>query len=250
MGARGQSYFEEAHRIGGLTAKMRLASLSRVTSTEAVTGDDSPDLLTRLDNAMGQVRVEFGRSDGERALAAGSGEAATLRNHLATYLDLMTQRALFLGDVAATIRRINEAAASTLHVARVSVWFLDDARTKIVCQDLFEQSQRRHSGGTELLEKDFPTYFRALETERTIAANDAHRDPRTSCFSQVYLTPLGINSMLDVPIWYAQKMVGVVCHEHVGPRRTWNKDDETFAYLMAGFVALALERNGGPRSSR
>ncbi len=231
-------------------AKMRLAQIARVTSTEALTGDDSPDVLSRLDNAISQVRSEFGRSDGERALAAGSGEAAVLRNQLNTFLDLMTQRGLFLGDVAATIRRIDEAAASTLKVERVSVWFLDEARTKIVCQDLFESTQARHSSGTELFAKDFPAYFRALETERTIAANDAHRDPRTSCFSQVYLTPLGINSMLDVPIWHGQRMIGVVCHEHIGPRRTWNKDDETFAYLMAGFVALALERTGKPNSIR
>ncbi len=242
MGARGQFYFDEAHKLGGLMAKMRLASLARVTSTEAVTGDDSPDLLTRLETALNLVRTEFSRGEAERALDIGSGEAKVLRNQLQTFLDLMTQRGLFLGDVASTIRRINEAAASTLHVARVSVWFLDEGRTKIVCKDLFEAAQRKHSQGTELFAKDFPSYFRALESERTIAAHDAHKDPRTACFSQVYLTPLGINSMLDVPIWNGQRMIGVVCHEHVGPRRTWNKDDETFAYLMAGFVALALER--------
>jgi GAF domain-containing protein len=229
---------------------MRLASLARVTSTEAVTGDDSAELLTRLEGAMNQVRAEFTRGEGERVLAAGSGEAAVLRSQLQIFLDLMTQRGLFLSDVGATIRRINEAAASTLRVARVSIWFLDDKRTKIICKDLFEQAQRRHSSGTELFAKDFPAYFRALETERTIAAHDAHTDPRTSCFSTVYLTPLGINSMLDVPIWHGQKMVGVVCHEHVGPRRTWNKDDETFAYLMAGFVALALEQAAASREPR
>jgi len=246
MGARGQFFFDEAHRIGGLSAKVRLASLARITSTEAVNGEDSSDVLTRLEKALDLVRNEFRKTDGERALAAGAGEAPGLRFHLQTFADLMTQRSLFLGDVSATIRRINEAAASALQVRRVSVWFLDEQRTKITCKDLFEQTERRHSHGTELHAKDFPAYFRALESERTIAANDAHRDPRTSCFSTVYLGPLGITSMLDVPIWHQQKMIGVVCHEHVGVRRTWNKDDETFAYLMAGFVALALERAGRP----
>jgi GAF domain-containing protein len=50
--------------------------------------------------------------------------------------------------------------------------------------------------------------------------------------------------MLDVPIWVGQRMVGVICHEHVGPSRTWNSDEETFSYLMSNFVALALERGG------
>lgn len=247
MGARGQFFFDEAHRIGGLAAKVRLASLARITSTEAVNGQDSSEVLARLEKGLELVRNEFRKTDGDhRGLAAGAGEASGLRFHLQTFADLMTQRSLFLGDVGATIRRINEAAASALQVQRVSVWFLDEQRTKITCKDLFESAERKHSHGTELHSKDFPAYFRALESERTIAANDAHRDPRTSCFSTVYLGPLGITSMLDVPIWHSQKMVGVVCHEHVGARRTWNKDDETFAYLMAGFVALALERAAKP----
>jgi len=101
-----------------------------------------------------------------------------------------------------------------------------------------------HSAGAVLRSDSFPTYFAALASQRTIAAHDAHEDPRTSCFSVPYLTPLGINSMLDVPIWTGGKMIGVVCHEHVGPARTWSHDDEDFAYLMSNFVALAIEWSG------
>ena len=39
-------------------------------------------------------------------------------------------------------------------------------------------------------------------------------------------------------------MAGVVCHEHLGPARTWDADEERFAYLMAGFLSLAMERAG------
>lgn len=154
----------------------------------------------------------------------------------------MSQRALLLGDVGDTIRRIDEAASESIDCERVSVWFLDDERAKITCADLFVRTARAHSAGVELFARDFPPYFQALESEKTIAAGDAHEDPRTSCFSTSYLGPLGITSMLDVPIWVKDKMVGVICHEHVGPKRRWNSDEETFAYLMSNFVALALER--------
>jgi GAF domain-containing protein len=115
--------------------------------------------------------------------------------------------------------------------------------TPSVCADLFERSKAKHSTGVELKAKDFPSYFKALLRERTIAAEDAHTDPRTACFSESYLKPLGIGSMLDVPIWAGQKMVGVVCHEHVGPKRRWTADEESFAYLMSSYVALAVERS-------
>jgi GAF domain-containing protein len=48
--------------------------------------------------------------------------------------------------------------------------------------------------------------------------------------------------MIDVPIWVGDAMVGVICHEHVGGRRNWTNDEETFGYVMSGLIALTLER--------
>jgi GAF domain-containing protein len=48
--------------------------------------------------------------------------------------------------------------------------------------------------------------------------------------------------MLDVPIWVAGQMVGVICHEHVGGSRLWTGDEERFGYLMSGLISIALER--------
>jgi hypothetical protein len=249
MGKRLQSFFDEADRLGGLVARMRLASMSQVTSTEAGSVDDQPELVERVKKALDAVREQFAPGPDKSAPArdvapAASGDEQTrlLRRHLTTYLDLMAQRSLIEGDVDKTIRRVNQAASTTLAVQRVSVWFTDPTATKIACADLYDHATGQHTSGVELFAKDFPPYFRALKTERTIAANDAHTDPRTSCFSEPYLKPLGITSMLDVPIWVNRAMVGVICHEHRGPKRTWNRDEETFAYLMSSFIALALER--------
>jgi hypothetical protein len=256
MGEQALRFFGEAGSIGGLVAQMRLASLAKLTSTEAGAVEDSPEVLRRLEEAVRRLRAQtHTRPEGQAAVGyegtvvpmqSTNDEVRLLRRQLQTYVELMSQRSLLLGDIQGTIRRINEAASVSINVERVSVWFLDEARTKITCADLFVRSTRKHTSGNELFAKDAPHYFRALGFERTIAANDAHRDPRTSCFSASYLTPLGINSMLDVPISHGDKMVGVVCHEHVGPKRKWNIDEETFGYLMANFVALALERRGKP----
>ena len=47
-----------------------------------------------------------------------------------------------------------------------------------------------------------------------IAAHDANRDRRTREFSEPYLKPLGITSMLDAPIRTGGKMIGLLCLEH------------------------------------
>jgi GAF domain-containing protein len=261
MGKRLQRAFEEAGTLGGLVARMRLASMAQLTSMEAETLEDRPDVVQRVQTALDEIRKQFAGGDRDdkaapsavAATGGGDEQSKVLRRHLNAYLDMMSQRSLFLGNVDATIRRVNEAASSAIDVERVSVWYCDAQQTKIWCVDMFQRAQATHSGGTELFAKDFAPYFRALRAERTIAAHDAHSDARTSCFTEVYLKPLGIGALLDVPIWVGRSMVGVVCHEHVGPKRNWTKDEETFAYLMSNFVALALERgstDSAPRTVR
>lgn len=211
---------------------------------------DTPESLRKLEEALARLRTDEdarrkGALEGTVVPAATTVEQTrALRRHVTAFVELLSQRVLLLNDIGSTLRRIDEMACTTLEVERVSVWFLDAKLSKISCADLYERGKRKHSSGVELLAKDFAPYFDALAHERTIAAHDAHKDPRTSCFSESYLAPLGIASMLDVPIWVAGKMVGVICHEHVGRPRRWDGDEENFAYLMSNFVALALERAG------
>jgi len=262
MGRQAVRIFDEAERLGGLRAKIALAVESRVSSTEATGTPDTPELLHRLQGALARVRTMETRSSPAASprieqlaqaptprselgtLRATSAEDA-LRRHQRTFLDLMTQRSLLLGDVDTTVRRITEGAAAAIDVERVSVWRIDPRVTKITCADLYERTKQVHTEGAELFATDFPAYFTAMSLQRTIAAHDAHTDPRTSCFSEVYLRPHGIGAMLDVPIWVGDAMVGVICHEHIGVSRTWTADEETFAYLMATFVSLAMEMARG-----
>ncbi|NUP14218.1 MAG: GAF domain-containing protein [Polyangiaceae bacterium] len=248
MGEQARRFFAEAERLGGIPAKARLAALARTTSAEASAAPDAPELSAKLNEALIRLKEELGPR--ERGVLtpvpplerSDDNAAPRLRRHIGTFVDLMSQRALVLGDVDATARRVNEAAAIALNVARVSVWLLDPKKTKISCLDLFEAKSGKHSNGIELFARDFGAYFKALETERTIAASDARTDPRTSCFATSYLVPLGIGAMLDTPIWVRNQMVGVVCHEHVGASRIWDADEERFGYLMSNFIGLALER--------
>jgi GAF domain-containing protein len=246
MSTRARELFEQANAIAGIRGKIRLASLAKVVSTEADTITENPELIDRLERGLQVVRIESGKPDSRahQELREGTGEQVveTLRMHIGTILELISQRNVFLGDSKTTFARITEAAAAVLRVERVGVWSIDRGATKIVCVDLFERTGAKHSAGVELFARDFAPYFAALREQRTIAAHDAHRDARTSCFSESYLTPLGITSMLDVPIWVNQEMVGVICHEQVGPARRWTGDDESFAYIMASLAAIALER--------
>ncbi len=52
------------------------------------------------------------------------------------------------------------------------------------------------------------------------------------------------------PIWVDGRMVGVVCHEHVGGPRRWQFDEELLAGTMADFVAWVIEASDRLRAER
>ena len=144
-------------------------------------------------------------------------------------------------DFDAQMREITEVASETLHVERVGVWLFDENRTGINCVHLYQRSTHAHSSGGFIYSQDFPKYFAALETERIITADDARLDPRTREFTATYFKEHGITSMLDAPLWQSGSMIGVICFEHIGPKRRWAAQEQQFAASIADFVALALE---------
>ena len=88
---------------------------------------------------------------------------------------------------------------------------------------------------------EHPSYFPSLELLRHASAVHVRTDPRTRELDR-YLQQHGIATILDAPMLRSGRVFGVVCHEHQGPQRVWNADEEKFAYLMSSFVAMAKER--------
>lgn len=134
-----------------------------------------------------------------------------------------------------------KAASDCLGIARASIWLYEKNPNRIVCIDLYESANAGHSSGIELFEKDYPAYFKAMNEDRAIVAHDAHHSEETYEFSEGYLTPLGITSMLDAPIRIAGEMVGVLCCEHIGEQRSWELDEQNFASALADEISLSLE---------
>src|SRR5690606_33517968 len=48
-------------------------------------------------------------------------------------------------------------------------------------------------------------------------------------------------SLLDAPVRSAGELLGVICHEHVGPARVWSPEDQAFAGSIGDYVAMAFE---------
>jgi diguanylate cyclase (GGDEF)-like protein/PAS domain S-box-containing protein len=212
----------------------------------------APDGLLRLEVPVGggagevgvAISIEGRDSDSAPPCAGSDGEHTHREQEL---LELLRQWPRFEADRAQALHQLTEAAARALAVRRASVWRLDTARRVLRCDDLFDTMSARHDRGVELPAAAYPAYFRALEVDDLIVADDALHDPRTSEFDDTYLTPLGIGAMLDAPIRVGGRAIGVLCHEHVGPARTWTLEEQKDARLLAGLASLAFEHEARRR---
>jgi PAS domain S-box-containing protein len=159
---------------------------------------------------------------------------------------LLELAALDKSDRSRALAAILAADARTLDVERVSFWRLEPGGVAITCELLHARSRgglQDDFAGTRLAAADYPTYFAAVLQNRPVVAHDAQSDSATREFADGYLKPLGITSMLDVPVWSQGKAVGVICHEHIGPAREWTGEEIDFASSIGNMVSLALEES-------
>jgi two-component system cell cycle sensor histidine kinase/response regulator CckA len=159
-----------------------------------------------------------------------------LVRHQQTYLELLRSDFWNFDDA---IRRVIVRAAELLEVERVSVWEFTEDRKAIVCDDLYVRSTRTHERPRPV--SSCPRYLATLESSLTLAADDAQADPRTSELTDSYLVPHGVVAMLDAPIRRDGRLVGVVCHEHIGSPRQWTVLEQCSAGWVAGLVARAMD---------
>lgn len=154
---------------------------------------------------------------------------------------LVRARSLSQGELGTALQDITRMSSRTLEVQRCGVWLFDAERTRIRCACLFDAKANGFQRGMELHAVQYPDYFAEIERGRIVAVEDAVSDPRTRAFSTSYLEPVGISALIDVPIKRGDRLEGVLCHEHTGPLRAWQPEEQQFAAFVSSLVSLAWD---------
>lgn len=151
-------------------------------------------------------------------------------------------------ELDAALRHAVRLACETLHVSRVSLWLFDPALDRMRCMLV-------HTAGGETTEPEetlslsrSTRYVTSLDSRRALAIDDAHHDERTSELL-AYLERHDIVSILDCPILEQGHAIGVLCHEQVGTRRAFTKDEAHFASTVADMVGLYFEQDARRRAT-
>jgi PAS domain S-box-containing protein len=148
------------------------------------------------------------------------------------------------GNTTEGAKVLTKEVTNTIDVDRCSIWLYNQDKSSIVCEQLYVKSEDKWHQGDKLNKKDYQSYFLTLLINPIIIANDAENHTATSCFTETYLKPLGIKSMLDVPVVYRGETVGVICIESL-TLREWDKSEVDFAQLLSSLYTFAYSVKEG-----
>lgn len=162
-------------------------------------------------------------------------------NYNKALLKLSQSPVIEAGDYHEAAALIAQSATLGLNISRTSIWRFDTGFHEMICVCLFDNGEfQSEFTGYRLSEADFPKYFKALSEQRTIVANDARNHQDTSEFTETYLKPLDIYSMLDAPIRKQGKTIGIICCEQAGQLKEWTIEDESFVGALTDIAGRAL----------
>ena len=156
----------------------------------------------------------------------------------ATLISQSNNPLFYEGKVNEGAKALTKEVTQTMDVDRCSIWLYNENETAIICEQLYIKANDFWQEDIVLNKNDFESYFNALKDNPIIIANDAENHPATNCFKDVYLKPLGIKSMLDVPIIYKGDVIGVICIENL-TKREWTDAEVNFARTLSSMYAFA-----------
>jgi PAS domain S-box-containing protein len=145
----------------------------------------------------------------------------------------------YVGDISGSAKLITREISMVTETDRVSVWLYSENKESIICDQLYVRGENKFYNGIEIFKKDFYQYFEALENDPIIVANDAETHIATSCFTDSYLRPLGIKSMLDIPIYYKGSLIGVICIENL-TQREWKVLEISYLQMISSLYSFGF----------
>lgn len=163
----------------------------------------------------------------------------TLQHHVTTLLEFSKSKVVNFGTTEQAVRDIARLTAHTLKVSRVSIWTYNKQARCLESVVFYELSREHFMDKLTLDLSNYPKYEQALNTTRIIDAADARTHEHTHEFTETYLKPFDIYSMLDITFSLDGELNGLICCEQQDAPRTWKMEDIIFASSVADITSLA-----------
>jgi len=145
------------------------------------------------------------------------------------------------GNLHEALRIILRETAGALDTAQVGFWSFQEPEDAIKNELTYRSTEDDFISSGIVSKEKAPRYFAEILFEQVISADNVYDSPATQELVEVYLKPVGIFSLLDVPVMIQGEFVGIICCEQKSTPRIWTSDEKYFVTLVSHLISHSIE---------
>ncbi len=215
-----------------------------ITKSNEIKWVQSKELLIK-DEEGNSVRIDGVKSDITESKLAIEKELSRASNLLIQQENLLKLSCLgseFSFDEK--LKKIMKETSILTNTERVSIWVFEKKRSLLTSKCIYQLSMDEFLPSMNLYQKDYPNYFKIqndIVQMKSLMINDVYNDPFANEILEDYLKPIGVSSMLVVPIMKKNELFGVVSLSHVGAKRLWSQEENVFITSISSIISVCYE---------
>ncbi len=134
---------------------------------------------------------------------------------------------------------ISKIAFEGIPIDRLTVWTLNKNNTVLDCNFKMQSNVPSFDCGYQLDLTKYASYYKALLSEKVIAANDVYNSIYTFEMEEDFLRPNGICSSINIPFFVDSQLSGMVVVSTIDRYVTWRSEDIQYANDVTQVISIA-----------
>jgi hypothetical protein len=134
---------------------------------------------------------------------------------------------------------VSKIAFEELPIDRLTVWTLEKNNTVLKCSFKMQYEFPSFDCDYVLDLKKYPSYHKALISEKLMVANDVYNSQFTFEMEEDFLRPNNICSSVNIPFFVDNKLAGMVVLSTVGRYVTWTREHVQFSNDVTQVISIA-----------
>lgn len=137
-------------------------------------------------------------------------------------------------DIDDIMIEFSKRILTALKIERISVWLFNPERDAIISVGEYDLRSRVFKKNSVLSKSDHPNYFKAINHNKILLVPNTYNHISTKEFTDDYLKPNDIISLMDIPLRIEGELIGVMCFEKTGKiEKEFNDKEQAFAFSIA-----------------
>ena len=145
-------------------------------------------------------------------------------------------------DIDEIMIEFSKRILAALKIERISVWLLNPEGTSIISVGEYDLRQRSFKKNSVISKHEHRAYFEAISHNKILLVENTYTHKSTMEFTEDYLRPNDIISLMDIPLRISGELIGIMCFEKTGKtERVFNEKEQAFAFSIALVFASNME---------